>query len=238
MSLCHLLKQANWYSDCFEPPGIGRTDAKPDCQANFGCLLGTGSSDPCDSKTCECLDHLHTEEEYLVSSRYVKDINFWEKYPYKPEPTTIKLCTVTTTTITAKRITNTLGSELVKRIGHFCKETSITPAILFETAVILYLAKINSENQTVTIDTPVLGWHNAREKNTAGRFISTIPLTIPLSAFDTVGDLANRITDSHRELFRHQRYPYSSILWQIRRKHDLAGNLYDVMVSYQNAQRA
>lgn len=193
--------------------------------------------EPCDNKTWDYLDHLYAEEEYLASSRYEKDTCYWqEKYPDKPEPTTIKLCTAATTAITAKRITSTLGSELTGRIEQFCKETSITPAVLFETAVILYLAKINPENQAVTIGTPVLGRHNAREKNTAGMFISTMPLTIPVSASDTAEALANRITDSHREMFRHQRYPYSSILRQLREMHDFTGNLYDVMVSYQNAQ--
>lgn len=191
----------------------------------------------CDSTTWNYLDHLHAEEEYLASSRYEKDTHYWqEKYSDKPEPTTIKLCTTATTAITAKRITSTLGSELTECIGQFCKETSITPAVLFETAVILYLAKINPENQTVTIGTPVLGRHNAREKNAAGMFISTMPLTIPVSVSDTVEALANRIMDSHRELFRHQRYPYSDILRLLREKHDFTGNLYDVMVSYQNAQ--
>lgn len=193
--------------------------------------------DPCDSKTWDYLDHIHAEEEYLASSRYEKDTDYWqEKYPDKPEPTTIKLCTATTMAISSKRITSTLGIELTERIGQFCIETAITPAVLFETAVILYLAKINPENRTVTIGTPVLGRHNAREKNTAGMFISTMPLTIPISASDTAEALANRITDRHRELFRHQRYPYSSILRQLREKHDFTGNLYDVMVSYQNAQ--
>lgn len=207
--------------------------AKQISDAYWGLVQG----DPYDNKTWDYLDHLYAEEEYLASSRYEKDTCYWqEKYPDKPEPSTIKLCTATPTTITAKRITSTLGSELTEHIGQFCKETSITPAVLFETAVILYLARINPENRTVTIGTPVLGRHNAREKNTAGMFISTMPLTILVSASDTVEVLANRITDSHRELFRHQRYPYTSILRQLREMHDFTGNLYDVMVSYQNAQ--
>lgn len=198
---------------------------------------GLAQGDPCENKIWDYLDYLHAEEEYLASCRYEKDTNYWqEKYPDKPEPTAIKLCTAATTAITAKRVISTLGSELTERIGQFCKETSITPAVLFETAVILYLAKINPENQTVTIGTPVLGRHNAREKNTAGMFISTMPLTIPVSASDTAEDLTNRIMDSHRELFRHQRYPYGGILRQLREKYNFTGNLYDVMVSYQNAQ--
>lgn len=192
---------------------------------------------PLDRKTWDYLDHIHAENEYLASNRYEKDTSYWqEKYPDKPELAPIKLCTAATTAITAKRVTGTLGCELTERIGQFCEKTDITPAVLFETAVILYLAKINPENRTVTIGTPVLGRHNAREKNTAGMFISTMPLTIPVSASDTVGTLANRITDGHRELFRHQRYPYSSILRQLREKHEFTGSLYDVMVSYQNAQ--
>lgn len=203
----------------------------------FDAYVALSQNVACDSKTWNYLEHIQAEEEYLTSNRYEKDTAYWqEKYPDKPEPTTIKLCTAATTSITAKRITGTLGCELSEHIGQFCEETGITPAVLFETAVILYLAKINPENRTVTIGIPVLGRHNAREKNTAGMFISTMPLTIPVSTSDTVEALANRITDSHRELFRHQRYPYSSILRQLREKHDFSGNLYDVMVSYQNAQ--
>ena len=190
-----------------------------------------------DGKVWDYLEHVHAEEEYHASIRYEKDADYWrDKYPGKPEETAIKPSAAPAVYATVKRVTRALGCELTELAAQFCRETSITPAVLFETVITLYLSKINPENKAVTIGTLVLGRYSAREKNTAGMFISTLPLTIPVSASDTVEALANRITDSHRELFRHQRYPYSNILRQLREKDDFTGNLYDVMFSYQNAQ--
>lgn len=191
----------------------------------------------CDSNAWDYLDHIRLEEIYFSSKRYQKDADYWQaKFAIKPEPSTIKIRTASSMDVSAKRITKLLDSQLTVHIQRFCEETALTPAVLFETAVILYLAKLNLENPTITIGTPVLGRYNIQEKNTVGMFVATMPLSIKVSATDTAEDLALRVTDGHRELFRHQRYPYSHILHQLREKHSFTGSLYDVMVSYQNAQ--
>lgn len=49
-------------------------------------------------------------------------------------------------------------------------------------------------------------------------------------------DICKKIITAHMELFRHQKYPYSNILKNPRDKQGFSGNLYDVMISYQNAK--
>ena len=191
----------------------------------------------CDSRTWDYSDHIHAEAGYFTSARYQKDADYWQgRFAIKPEPSTMKMRTGSSTDISAKRITKSLDDKLAAHVKRFCEEAALTPAVLFETVVILYLAKLNPENHTITIGTPVLGRYNMQEKNTAGMFIATMPLSINVSDADTAESLALRIMDGHRELFRHQRYPYSHILRYLREKHSFTGNLYDVMVSYQNAQ--
>ena len=67
-------------------------------------------------------------------------------------------------------------------------------------------------------------------------FVSTLPLTVEIFPYDTLSDVMERITKKHREIFRHQRYSYSDIISYIRHNTHFDGNLYDTVVSYQNAQ--
>lgn len=183
------------------------------------------------------VEQIKSEAEYLASKRYDKDDIYWkEKYAEKPEPSTLKLSPTPVTSIAAKRFVKVMAPQLAKSIERYCAEMSITPAVLFETAVIVYLAKVNPENKTITIGSPILNRKDSREKNTVGMFISTMPLTIAVSEEDTLETIFEKLTTGHRELFRHHRYPYSYILKKLREEQNFSGNLYDVMVSYQNAR--
>ena len=183
------------------------------------------------------LDYVQSEEEYFSSERYLKDQAYWEsKYENQPERTVVKISPATSGSIAAKRITKVLPAVLEQKIDEFCRQHPVTQAVLFETALMIYLSKINPENSAVTIGVPVLNRSNAKERKIAGMFVSTMPLTLVINETETVGELSAKITKEHMNIFRHQKYPYSSILQSLREKQNFQGNLYDVMISYQNAQ--
>lgn len=121
------------------------------------------------------------------------------------------------------------------KINKYCSNNQVTQAVLFETALITYLSRINAENNTITIGIPVLNRNNTKEKKIAGMFISTMPLTVQVKENMTITELEQQIGKGHMEIFRHQKYPYSDILKYLREKQNFSGNLYDVMISYQNA---
>ena len=182
-------------------------------------------------------EYIQSEKDYLISERYKKDKLYWEeKYATRPEKSIIKISSSNAESIEAKRITKILSSDLEHALEDYCKTNPVTPAVLFETALIIYLSRINPENKSVTIGVPVLNRSNAKEKMIAGMFVSTMPLTIDIKEDMTVEELAGRITKGHMDIFRHQKYPYSDILKNLREKQNFSGNLYDVMISYQNAK--
>lgn len=182
-------------------------------------------------------EFINSEKEYFISDRYKKDKTYWEeKYKVCPEKSQIKLHNNLQTSVHARRISRVLPLYMEQNMVSYCKACSTTPAVLFEMAFIIYLSKINHENQSITIGVPILNRCNIKEKKIAGMFVSTMPLTIMLSEEMTVGELEKEIKRGHKDIFRHQKYPYTEILKFLREKKSFSGNLYDVMISYQNAK--
>ncbi len=190
-----------------------------------------------DSVNNDYVDFINSEQKYRVSPKYIKDEEYWkDKYDGKTELSSVKMYTFPPKTIRAERIIKRLDQNLTSDIKKYCHNNLLSPAVFFETVINIYLSKINNENKTITIGVPILNRSNAKEKNMTGMFISTMPLTIDISQEESVSDICKKLTTAHMELFRHQKYPYSEILKNIRDRQELSGNLYDVMVSYQNAQ--
>ena len=182
-------------------------------------------------------EYVQTEKDYLISERYKKDKSFWKnKYTAQPEKSIIKMLPAKSDSIEAKRFTKCLSEKLENKINKYCSNNQVTQAVLFETALITYLSRINAENNTITIGIPVLNRNNTKEKKIAGMFISTMPLTVQVKENMTITELEQQIGKGHMEIFRHQKYPYSDILKYLREKQNFSGNLYDVMISYQNAR--
>lgn len=182
-------------------------------------------------------DFIRMEDAYLASGRYGKDKSYWEgKYPVRPEESAVKLRITSVDSVESGRITRTLPFSLEQGIGAYCKKYPVTEAVLFETALVIYLFRINPEVRTITVGVPLLNRGNAREKEIAGMFVSTMPLTVDVAGNMDISELSRQITKGHMDLFRHQKYPYANILRQLRENQDFTGNLYDVMISYQNAK--
>lgn len=186
---------------------------------------------------CSYIDYIETEKQYLESEKYANDRKFWtEKYPAMPEKSIIKYSVSPISKLSSDRFSCRLSEADTKSIDDFCGESGISQAVLFESAIMAYLARINLENTSVTIGIPILNRSTKKEKSTVGMYISTMPLTVPVSRQMTAAELCEEITSAHREIFRHQKYPYQNILQMIREKYNFSGSLFDVMVSYQNAK--
>ena len=196
--------------------------------------LKTGQKDMCEE--ADYRDYIENEKTYLTSDKYQKDALYWNnKYMQQPEKTVMKTGIRQNHAIEANRYIKQLSVKLDHAIINYGKKYQITPAVLFETALMIYLAKINPENRRITIGVPILNRCNAKEKKIAGMFISTMPFTIDIENDVSVLDISKQITKGHMEIFRHQKYPYVEIVESLRKKYQFSDNLYDVMMSYQNA---
>ena len=182
------------------------------------------------------IDFLSSEQDYLSSNKYEKDKEFWENvFDDVPE-----LCNITTKKMNSKSLEATrqsfiLDKKLYKEIYEFCKSYRGSIYTFFATVYSLYLARLNNTTSSI-IGTPVLNRSNFKEKHTGGMFISTIPLKITIPENSTFEELFRNVSSSQMAVFRHQKYPYSKLLEDLKKKYNFTENLYDVALSYQNAR--
>lgn len=190
-----------------------------------------------DRKQGNYQEFIQGEKEYFLSQRYKKDDSFWNhKYAELPVKNEIKANICQRAGVEGKRYSCVLSGALWEEMEQFCKDNFITPAVMFELVLVLYLYKINDGNSMVTVGVPVLNRSSARQRRIAGMFVATLPLTVKIEENMSVLEVAGTIAKEHGNLFRHMKYPYADILKNIRTKHGMTDKMYDVMISYQNAK--
>ena len=190
-----------------------------------------------DGRSCSFLPFVDAEQDYLTSERYRKDQAYWaEKYPVRPEPTPIRPGSLPSKTPAAHRYRAAFSPGLSASIDRFYREHNITQAVLIESALTAYLSRLSPDHRQITLGALTLNRSGAVQKRAVANCITTMPLTIPVASGMTAMDLCREITRQHALLFRHQKYPYSHILHDLHERYGFSGNLYDVMVSFQNAK--
>ncbi len=163
------------------------------------------------------------------------DLHFWvEKYADGASPTPVKTYRREETDASAERNTVIIPHDISAAVKSFCKGNDVSEAVIFEAALMIYLSKINGNRSSVTIGVPVLGRSGAKEKSTAGMFISTLPLTVDIG--ESTDGLFKKILNGHRDIFRHRDISLGEILHGIKSKTDGSGRLFDATFSFQNAR--
>lgn len=184
------------------------------------------------------IDFINSEIEYENSEKYKKDEDFWNEYlDGIKEPVSLKENKNLSDTLNtdSKRYTIKLDKLINEKINNYCKENRISPYVLFLAALSVYLYRIKDENDLV-LGTPVLNRSNFKEKQMLGMFVSTMPIRIKVQENMSFLELAKKIGSNTLELFRHQKYPYSKTLEHIHNTTDIKSNLYNIILSYQNAK--
>lgn len=182
------------------------------------------------------LEYISSQEDYLTSSRLKKDEEFWNSlFDKEPEVSYISSTKKTDFDTKAKRKTFHLSNELYTEITDFCKTLNTSIYTFFMAVYSLYLSKINQTTSPI-IGTPILNRSGVKEKNTAGMFISTVPFKVTVNSNDTFSDFLKQVASTQLSIFKHQKYPYDRLLQNIKKKYNLSENLYDLVLSYQNAR--
>ncbi len=182
------------------------------------------------------LKSVDKEEEYLNSSRYQKDDEFW-KQKFTDKPSFISMCPnkKSDMNVEANRSSFVVPFAETEAIRKFCTDNQISIAVLIEAITALYAARINNSDD-VTLCSLVLNRNGSEEKKTVGMFNNILPLLIKIDYEESFLKLCENISSEHYKVFRHQKYPLSNIMDYIRENHGKDTNLYDIMVSYQNAK--
>ncbi len=182
------------------------------------------------------LEYISSQKDYLQSSRFKKDEEFWNSlFDQEPEVSYIAKKGKIELDTKAKRKTFHLSHELYNEITDFCKTLNTSIYTFFMAVYSLYLSKINNTPSPI-IGTPVLNRSGIKEKQTAGMFISTVPFKVTIDSDDTFTTFLKKVATTQLSIFKHQKYPYNRLLQNIKKQYHLSENLYDLVLSYQNAR--
>lgn len=183
------------------------------------------------------IDFIRSEQEYLASTRYINDAKFWEdEFNFEPEIYSMKpIQHINQFLISAERKAYTLSNEMKKQIQLFCTEHNCSLYTFLMAIYSIYLSKINNVD-FATLGTFVLNRKNFKDKHTAGMFISTVPFNTSIDYSSCFTEFVTKLNTKQISIFRHQKYPYNVLLESLRNKYSNLPNLYDVVLSCQNAR--
>lgn len=182
-------------------------------------------------------NYMKSEQEYLVSSKFEKDKAYWNDiFETVPEIGTIpSMKQEKGNSCEAERKTFILSTDVVEKINQFCSSHKISNFNFFMAIYAIYVSKVSNLNDFV-IGTPILNRSTFVEKTTPGMFISTVPFHFLIEDGASFVDFAKKIAFDSLGMLRHQKYPYQNLLEDIRKKNPSQPNLYDILISYQNAR--
>ena len=188
-------------------------------------------------KPTSYLDYIESENNYIISEKYNKDKEYWNKiYETVPEIASIpSMKQESENSNRANRKTFVISKDYNEKINKFCSNNKISAFNFFMGLYAIYIGRVSNLDDFV-IGTPILNRSNFQEKNTPGMFISTLALRIALNNDLSFVDFAKKIAADSFAMFRHQKYSYQNILDDIRKQTPDQPNLYDILISYQNAR--
>lgn len=181
-------------------------------------------------------EYTHREENYKNSKKFIKDKDFWNsKLSDIPEITSLKANNTVIKSTRSKRKAFVIPPELASQVREYCASNKVSPFIFFLSILAVYINRIALKSDIV-LGTPVLNRSNAREKNMLGMFVSTIPLRLKVDESMDFASLVQTLAKEWMLTLRHYEYPYDLLIKDIREKHKSVENLYDIVLSYQNAK--
>ena len=182
------------------------------------------------------LNYIENENKYLSSTKFETDKEFWNNiFNYEPEIATVKLYKNNEKSTKAVRKIFTLDKQIYNKIQDFCTKNKLSIFTFLMSIYSIYLSKINNL-ENVTIAAPILNRSNFSEKHTAGMFISTVPFSFNIDAGKSFSEFVINNSKLQMSIFRHQKYPYQTLLEDIKKNYSNVNNLYDIALSYQNAR--
>ncbi|MDO8610267.1 MAG: condensation domain-containing protein, partial [bacterium] len=182
------------------------------------------------------LDYISSENAYKETSNFEENKKFWEdEFKTIPEVMSLKPSLSYYKDTKAKRKTFILSKELTMQIFKYCKLTNNSPFTVFLSSLSILIHKYTSNNDIV-IGTPILNRSNQREKETVGMYISTVLVRLNVDIEISFIKYIDYVSKQWKQILNNQKYPYDLIHKDFKERQKVNENLYDVVLSFQNAK--
>ena len=182
------------------------------------------------------VDYIKSCDDYFNSNKFNKDKEYWDNvFSVSPDLTYISYDKSISSDISAKREICPIDENLFTKINNFCADNKVSTYTFFMALFLIYLAKVNSTDSAI-IGTPVLNRTNVKEKKTTGMFVSSVPFRMDIDYSTDFVTFLKDVSLNQLSIFRHQKYPYLNLLNDVKKKYNINENLFDFVLSYQNAR--
>ena len=179
-------------------------------------------------------EYISSEQNYLVSNKFINDKLYWEE-TFNTLPDFMSLKSNENFSLDSNRKEFILPETLLEKINVFCSENNISQYIFFLSIFSIYFKNIFNSNN-YTIGTPILNRSNFKEKNIIGTFINTAPFVVNISDTDSFVENCEKLSIAQKQMYRHIKYPFKLIQQYIKKQKSNITNLFDIILSYQNAK--
>ena len=180
------------------------------------------------------IDYLNNNDKYLLSTKFEKDKTYWESY-FETIPNIVSFKDANNKISNdSNREVFTINEVLSEKINSYCEKNGLSVYIFFLAVYSIYFRNILNVNNFV-IANPILNRANKKEKETTGMFVSIMPFIINVLENTSFEEYAKSIASGQMQMYRHLRYPFDDIINDLRKKHNISGEIYDIVFSYQNS---
>ncbi|BDC94491.1 amino acid adenylation domain-containing protein [Treponema bryantii] len=199
-------------------------------------LLGIQFANLIQGKPVEAYNYIDLCEEKEISfaKRIEVDKDFFIS-EYNKVPNITLLSNKDVSSYKSLRKSFFIKGELYNQINALEKKYNCSKYNILFVAIQILMYKLNRGVDSFFLGTAVLNRFGKKEKNTAGMFVTVHPVFSEVNENDTYGTLIEKFKTKIFEVFRHHNYTYSDLLNDLRSSGIKTGPLYDVMISYQNA---
>ena len=195
------------------------------------CALENGTSLE-NYKKPSYLDFVAKEQEYLKSTRFVKDSAYWKDLVKKIEPCTF-FKNINNFDKSAKRFEHEIPADICEKIENYCTENKLTEYAFFIGIISIYFYNIYNINN-FAIGTPFLNRQKRfGEFEETGLHVATLPLHICIDEMSNFVEFCKDINSKNLSLYKHGSFPYYNIQKLFDEEKGINSNLYEIGFSYQ-----
>lgn len=167
------------------------------------------------------------------SSRYEKDRRYWRDF-FAKQPILCRMRPDRPQVEESEgdRVQVPLDRQLSRRINDHCGQLNISPAVLFETALLLHLYRQNPGCSRVDIGQNMMNRGDLMEKDRLGMFTAERMLCVNLHDEDLIADVYRKIKESNMEAYYHGLCLHDEVLELAQAQHPQVAAIRDAEFSY------
>lgn len=185
-----------------------------------------------DLETSDYLDFVKAEQNYIASSRCIKNKNYWmDRFRNLTEESFMPV----SNDIRSKRKIFYLPKERKDEINEYCRRNHYNLNSFFVSAYLLYLNKTEMRNEIV-VGMPIFNRGGVKNKKVIGMYVNPVALRICIERQQTIPEFINSVNKAIKECIYNQKYPFDLLMEDLNINKAGYSSLYNICVNYYNTK--